>query len=181
MLTSNPPSLSATIAAMSGIATFGSLVFTAAGSYTLSASSSGLTGATSNSFTVSPANASKLVFIAQPSNGVAGTAISPVLVQVQDLYGNIVTGTTSVTLTSVPPAVNGTVTAVNGVATFNNLAFGTSGTYELIALSTGLSGATSISVHDQCGQCLETGLHHAACECSRRHCKSRGGRAGAGC
>jgi hypothetical protein len=118
---------------VSGIATFANLAFTTAGLYTLSASSSGLGGSTSSPFTISPSTASKLVFTVQPSNGNSGTAISPVVVQVQDQYGNVVTGTTSVTLTSSTSGVNATVAVVNGVATFSGLLFSSVGNYTLIA------------------------------------------------
>jgi hypothetical protein len=46
-------SSTATASAVNGVATFGSLVFNAASSYTLTASDGSLTGATSNSFTIS--------------------------------------------------------------------------------------------------------------------------------
>jgi hypothetical protein len=49
---SNPAGVTATQAAVNGTATFSALVFSAPGSYTLSASSTGLPGVSSNSFTV---------------------------------------------------------------------------------------------------------------------------------
>ena len=51
-LASNPAAVTASAAAVSGVASFNNLIFTTANSYTLTASSSGLTGATSSSFTV---------------------------------------------------------------------------------------------------------------------------------
>ncbi len=68
--------------------------------------------------------ATQLKFTSQPSNGLAGTAIGPVLVQVQDTNGNlVVTSNASVTMTSNPAGVTIQVNAVNGVAAFNNVTF----------------------------------------------------------
>jgi uncharacterized membrane protein len=53
-LTSNPSGISASTAAVNGVATFSSLVAATAGNYTFIAGSSGLTSATSNSFSVNP-------------------------------------------------------------------------------------------------------------------------------
>ena len=78
-------SSTATATASSGVATFSGLIIDTAGSYTLSATDGSLTGATSNSLTISPAAASKLVFGQQPTNATAGVAISPaVTVKVED-------------------------------------------------------------------------------------------------
>src|SRR5215472_13763942 len=109
-----------TVAAVNGVATFSNLVFTAAGSYTLTAASTGLTSATSNAFTIGAGAATKLVFTTQPANGSAGTSLANVVVQVQDASGNVVTGSSaSITITSTPAGVGGTTTvaAVGGVAT----------------------------------------------------------------
>jgi hypothetical protein len=84
-----------------------------------------------------------------PSSGTAGTVLSPVIVQIEDENGSPVTGSTaSVTISSSPAGVSGTLTvnAVNGVATFSNLILSTSGTYTLTAASSGLSSANSTSI-----------------------------------
>ena len=73
--------------------------------------------------------AAKVVFTVQPSNAVAGAAITPAMqVAVQDAQGNTVTtATTSITLAIGTNPASGTlagtttVAAVNGVATFSNL------------------------------------------------------------
>ena len=115
----------------SGVATFANLSVNLAGSKTLTASGTGLSPATSGSFTVSPAAASKLMFTTQPGAGIAGAALSaqPV-VTLQDPSGNTVTGTAqNVTLAiQTNPAggtLSGTTTvAVNtltGLATFSGL------------------------------------------------------------
>ena len=69
---------SGTRALSSGVATFGSLNIQTAGTYTLTASLTGLTSATSGSFTVSPNVPYQLVFGTQPTNIVAGQTDYPV-------------------------------------------------------------------------------------------------------
>jgi uncharacterized repeat protein (TIGR03803 family) len=144
-----------TVAAVNGVATFNNLSLTTAGNYTVNATDGALTGATSSSFTVSPAAAAKLAFAQQPTNVAAGSTISPaVTVDVEDQYGNIVTGNTSnvtMSIASGPGTLGGTVTvaAVNGVATFSNLSLTTSGSYALSAgdgaLTTATSGSFTVS------------------------------------
>ena len=151
---SGPGSLSGTltVAASSGIATFSNVKLNTAGNYTLSASDGALTGATSSSFTVSPAAASKVVYGVQPSNVTAGVADSPpITVEVEDQFGNIVASdNSSVTLTvaSGPGSLSGTVTvtASGGVATFSNVKFDTAGSYTLTASDGSLTPATSSSL-----------------------------------
>jgi large repetitive protein len=142
-----------TVNAINGVATFSTLSFITPGPYTLTAASAGLTGATSNSFTISAGSGNKLVITAQPpANGTAGQALTPtpaLVVQIQDSIGNVVTGSTAaVTINSTPAGVSGTLTvnAINGVATFSNLVFSTAGTYTLTAASPGLANATSASI-----------------------------------
>ena len=79
---SNPSSgtLSGTLtqSAVSGIAAFPSLSINSSGTgYTLTASATGLTGATSSSFDVTGGSPAKLAFIVQPSNATGGSGISP--------------------------------------------------------------------------------------------------------
>jgi CSLREA domain-containing protein len=138
------------VTTVNGVATFSNLVPTTTGLYTLTASSSGLTGATSSSFTVNAGAASTLQFVQQPTDTTAGTNISPaVTVRVVDAYGNLVTaGSRTVNIgISTGGALSGgsttSVTTVNGVATFNNLAPTAAGLYTLNASSSGLTGATS--------------------------------------
>jgi hypothetical protein len=138
-----------------GVVTFSGCKITTAGTYTLTATDGSLTSATSSSFIVSPAAASKLAFTAQPTNTVAGVAITPaVTVTVQDADGNPVTSgagsTASVTIAIGTNPGGGTlsgtktVAAVAGVATFSGLSIDHVSTgYTLTAASTGLAGATS--------------------------------------
>ena len=140
------------VTASGGIATFSSVSFTTAGTYTLTASSGALANATSTSFVVSASAASKLVFVQQPSDATAGAAISPaVTVQVQDAFGNVaISDTSAVTLAIGTNPGSGTLSgtatqnAVAGVATFNDLSIDKVGTgYTLTAADGALTGATS--------------------------------------
>ncbi len=139
-----------TVNAASGVATFNNLVIDAAGPYTLTASDGMLTGATSGSFTVSPAAAAELAFTGQPGDAMVGRTLGPaVTVTVQDAFGNTVTTDTSsvtISLGSGTFSSGGntvTVAAVSGVATFSSLAVGATGSYTLAASDGSLAGATS--------------------------------------
>jgi uncharacterized repeat protein (TIGR03803 family) len=138
-----------TVAASDGVATFSTVNFRVAGSYTLTASDGSLTPATSNSFTVTPAPASHLIFATQPSNVIAGAANSPsIVLDVEDQFGNLVTSDSSNVTIAVSygaGSASGTLTvaAGGGVATFNNVEIDKSGNYELTATDGGLLEATS--------------------------------------
>ena len=143
----------ATVAAVQGIASFSTLSIDRSGAgYTLSASSGGLTGASSTPFTITTSGATTLGFTVQPSNATAGTAIAPtIIVSARDPLGNTVTSFTgNVTLAiATNPAggvLSGTVTvpAVQGVASFSTLSIDKAATgYTLSASAAGLTGATS--------------------------------------
>ena len=143
----------ATASTVGGIATFSSTVIQTAGTYTLTASSSGLTSANSNSFVISPAAASKLVYGQQPSNAIAGQAIAPpITVLIEDTFGNVTTSTASIALafgtnaggTGTVLSGGGATPAVAGTATFAAVSINHSGTgYTLVASSSGLTSATS--------------------------------------
>jgi signal peptidase I len=144
--TSNPTDASA------GIATFAGCQIDKAGTYTLTATASGLTSAVSTSFTISTGPASRLAFTTSPSGSTVGVAFAtqPV-VTVQDAGGNTVTSSTaSVTLSITPPAGGAILTcaanptsAVAGVATFAGCTIGSPGTYTLTGVSGGLTNAVS--------------------------------------
>jgi hypothetical protein len=137
---------------VNGVATFGDLTINNMGTgYTLSAASGGLPGATSGSFDIT-AGATKLAFIVQPGTTIAGAAIQPTLqVAIQDEFGNTVT--TATTLVTVVIGANpggGTLagtasrSAVNGVATFSDLAINRAGSgYTFVAVAGTLTTATS--------------------------------------
>jgi hypothetical protein len=141
-----------TVAAVNGVATFSNLSIDRAGAgYTLTASSAGLTGATSTPFNITAGTPTKLAFTVQPSNTAATQAISPaVQVTIQDALGNTVNSSANVTVAIGTNPSGGTlsgtttVAAVNGIATFNNLSIDKLGAgYTLTAASAGLTGATS--------------------------------------
>ncbi|MGH6690414.1 MAG: beta strand repeat-containing protein, partial [Gammaproteobacteria bacterium] len=142
-----------TKAGVGGFATFDDLTINRSGTgYTLTASATGLTGATSGPFNINPGPASRLAFTTQPINATAGVAIAPeVQVSVQDALGNLVTGANhTVTVAIGFNAGGGTlsgaapVAASGGVATFPNLSIEKTGTgYTLTASATGLTGTTS--------------------------------------
>jgi RHS repeat-associated protein len=140
-----------TVRTFLGVALFTNLNLTKAGPYTLKAMDGADTSAISSGITIVPAAPSKLVFAQQPSNITAGGTISPVLLDIEDQYGNIVTSNTSRVAISLAGCSSGarlngatTVNAVNGVAVFNNLSMTTAGTYQLEASDAILrSGALS--------------------------------------
>lgn len=144
------------VTATSGVATFSALSLNKAGTgYTLLASAPGVpTGATSQPFDISPANASQLFFAQAPTNAASGAAISPaVQVSVLDAYGNVVTSSSaSVTMTIGTNPSSGTlsgtttVPATAGVSIFSNLSINNAGTgYTLTASSSPLTPVTSAS------------------------------------
>ncbi|HYU00563.1 MAG TPA: hypothetical protein VEK85_09300, partial [Gemmatimonadales bacterium] len=144
---------STTVSAVSGVATFGDLSINTSGTgYTLTATATGLTGATSTPFGITPGPATHLVFSVQPANATAGATLTPaVQVSAQDAAGNTVpsfSGSVTVALGGTNPAggtLAGTTTVptVNGVASFATLSIDKSGSYWLTATATGLSGGTS--------------------------------------
>jgi len=144
-----------TVSAVNGLATFSGLSINNPGTgYTLTASSSGLTGAISSSFNITavPPVATSVAFVQQPTNTQAGANITPaVTVEIRDQFGARLTGATnSVTLAIGTNPGSGTLggtktqAAVNGLATFSGLSIDNAGTgYTLTASSSGLTGATS--------------------------------------
>src|SRR5439155_17112965 len=66
------------VAAVNGVATFANLSINKVGTgFTLSATATGVTSATSGGFNITAGTASQLVFSVQPSNTTAGAAITP--------------------------------------------------------------------------------------------------------
>jgi hypothetical protein len=128
----------------------------AATSYTLTASSTGLTGATSNAFAITPAAADHLLFSQQPTDTPAGGTINPVMVQVVDQFGNVVTnygGSVTLSIGTDPSGGAATLSSASGmltmnfsggVATFSDLSIDLAGTgYTLDATSGSLTAADS--------------------------------------
>src|SRR5439155_9955508 len=117
----------------SGVAAYGVAIFYAltldksGTAYTLTATASGLSAATSAPFDITPGAATHLVFTVQPANTTAGATLTPaVQVAAQDAAGNTVpsfTGSVTLALGGTNPAggvLAGTTTVaeVNGVARF---------------------------------------------------------------
>ena len=140
--------------AVAGIATFSDISIDTTGTYTLSATDGNLAGATSNSFSVNnapPAVSAQLAFGQQPISAAAGSPISPaVSVYLEDASGHIVsTDESLVTIalangaTANAPTGTLSVNAVNGIATFSNIVFTSTGTAALTATDGTLTPATS--------------------------------------
>src|SRR5580704_8252040 len=139
-----------------GVATFAGCQITGkAGTYTLSASATGLSGATSSSFNLSVGAAAQLAFSTQPGGGANGATWSTQpAVSVEDSGGNVVStnNTASITLAiATQPAGGGTLfcsanpkTAAGGVATFAGCKItGKAGSYTLSASGAGFSATSN--------------------------------------
>jgi hypothetical protein len=147
-----------TINATNGVATFdGCQITGSVGSYTITATSSGLSAALSAAFVISVADATQLVFITQPDDGVDGENLSaqPVLA-FEDIGGNVVSAIppTSVTLSIGRQSGSGATldcdslvdSSDSGIASFANCAIvGQIGTnsYALTASAPGFASVTS--------------------------------------
>jgi autotransporter-associated beta strand protein len=123
---------------------YGLAMLETAGSYTLSVTVGGSTTAGGAVVTVVPAAAARLAFVAQPVSTPTGVKLPAVSVAIQDAYGNTLTSdnTDPVTLSASGPGdflagSTVTATAVNGVATFNNLTLVVPGNYALAAIVPG--------------------------------------------
>ena len=146
---------SLTVTASQGLATFSGLTLTtAATGYTLAASSSGLSGATSSAITVTPAAATQLVISQQPPSSVVVNSSFGLQATIEDAYGNVVTSagnTVKVALANNPAGakLGGTlsVKASQGVAKFSGLTLNKVGTgYTLQLSSSGLAGAVTNAI-----------------------------------
>jgi hypothetical protein len=139
------------VVAVNGMATFSNLIVNSGGSYVLNATDGALTAAKSSSIAVNAAPGSQLAIIKTPTSGTAGKALaSPLQIAIEDQFGNVITSNTSIITVAVnsgPGAIAPTstvsVAAVNGVATFSNLIFNTSGTYTLKVTQGSLTSAAS--------------------------------------
>src|SRR5207253_626441 len=144
------------VAAVNGVATFSGLSIDKAGTgYTLVASSTGLTNQTSSAFNITAGTSTQLVFSVQPTNTVAGAAITPAIqVTAQDGSGNTATGFTgNITLAIGTNPGSGTLAgtlshaAVGGVATFSGLSIDKAGTgYTFTATGAGSTTSTAFNV-----------------------------------
>ncbi len=143
---------------VSGLATFAGLSVNLAGSKTLSATSAGLTGATSSLFVVSAAAPAALaVSGGSGQHAAVGTAFaSPLQATVTDAFGNPVPG---VSVTFTPPASGASAvmtgspatTDASGVASAAATANGTAGTYAVTAAAATLAPASFALTNDPLG------------------------------
>jgi hypothetical protein len=135
---------------VNGIADFQDLSVDRAGTYTLSASDDGSI-ITSGTLTVLPAAASKLVFLSQPQDTDVGIVFNPIVVGVEDQFGNIVAkGRRTVKLTLVPASGGAKLRGnraetTKGLATFEHLTAAAAGIYMLKATEGKLPFAVSDS------------------------------------
>ena len=145
--------------AVAGVATFANCQITGtagAGTYTLSATRTGLTSGTSSGVAITPGTATKLVLTTQPGGGANGANLTtqPV-VKVEDANSNTVTSNAdaiTLAIASQPgtgatlACTNNPLTASGGVASFAGCKIvGTIGSYTLTASDAPLPTATSNS------------------------------------
>lgn len=144
-----------TVATVNGVATFTDLVLSGTvGNFTLTFTPTSLTSATSSSFALSAGAASKAMITTQPSGAVNGSAFTtqPVI-RITDAGGNTITSSSAnivVSIASGTGTLSGTTTvvAVNGVATFTNLAISGTGNYTLtFTPAGGLTAVTSSTIN----------------------------------
>jgi len=144
------------VAAIGGEATFSNVTISRAGDgYTLTSSASGLSGATSNAFNMTPGAPTQLAFTVQPGTALAGRTIPGFpTVEIRDVNGDTITADNSTQVTMAIKSgtgtsgatLSGTVTktASNGVVTFDDLGIGLGGSdYVLTASATGLTDGDS--------------------------------------
>jgi alpha-tubulin suppressor-like RCC1 family protein len=141
-----------TVTAETGVVSFSTLSIGTVGTgYTLTASATGLTSATSAAFDVMAGAATQLAFTVEPSDVAAGASISPTLeITARDAAGNTATGFTgNVTIAIGTNPVGGTLSgtttaaATAGVASFASLSIDNAGSGYTLTASSSLTSATS--------------------------------------
>jgi hypothetical protein len=147
---------SVNVTADNGVATFANLAHDASGTISIDFNSSGLTGATSGSVSITPASATVLAFSTQPSAAAVGSIFGtqPAVIT-QDAYGN---NSTLGLASSVPVSLalsSGTGTLIgtanldigssagDGTVSFTNLEIDVVGGKQLTASASGLTSALS--------------------------------------
>jgi trimeric autotransporter adhesin len=129
-----------TVTDSDGSVTFIDVVINAAGTYTMTANSPGLTAA-GRLVTVVPAAASSLTFVQQPPAVTnAGAVFTPaVTVKVTDQFSNAISNMPVIVSLTGAGTLSGTLsrtTATNGIATFNNLSVNLPGTGDFLTAIT---------------------------------------------
>jgi hypothetical protein len=141
----------ATAPTSGGVAVFSSIILPQAGTYSLTATVSGLVPVQSASFTVNPAPSRQLLLVTQPTDISAGQTLPNVDVQLTDAFGNAVGGVPiTTTLTGSGGVLLGTTTvnsSAQGTALFTGLSIQQVGQYSLSVAAPGVGSVTSNSFH----------------------------------
>jgi hypothetical protein len=126
---------------------------TVAGTYQLEASAGALQPSPQVSVTVNPGSATQIALTATPSTLTAKTQRAQIQAAVEDSYGNVIPGQTTVQLTLNPPAggsLDATQTNIEGgpslIANFTPTGSSTQVQVQATAPALGLSGSTTIQV-----------------------------------
>jgi hypothetical protein len=131
----------------SGVATFSGCDITAAGSYSLSATATGIVTGSSGSFNVGAGPKAQLVYTAGPTTATAGIAfVLQPKVTIEDAYGNTETANADTVSLSIAPGTGTvgatlgctTAQAVAGVATFSGCSINKSGVGYTLTASDGI-------------------------------------------
>src|ERR1017187_7669881 len=129
-----------------GVATFNNLSINVVGTnYALLASSTNSLSVTGNTFTVTAASASKLIYPVQPpTTGVAGVTLTTFTAQVADQFNNSIAAngvpiTMSLTTGTFASGTTSSNSDVNGSASFSDLVITNAGNNTLIASAPGLT------------------------------------------
>jgi hypothetical protein len=139
--------------AVNGLASFPGVAVDKVGTYRLSASSAGLTPATSANFSIVADAPNRLRILIEPVDGSAVEKLKPVQVAIQDSFGNTVTSSIATVTMALQPhvtnaALSGTVSvnAVGGVANFSDLSVNRAATsFVLQASSAGLPQINTVA------------------------------------
>ncbi len=145
------------VAATNGVASFSGLQITNAGNLTITASDTsraGVTTATTNPITVSPAVTSQLVISTQPAGSITAGGTVGLGVTLEDQFNNVVSSgtgsndTISVALSSGSFASGTTsVAATNGVASFSGLKITNAGNLTITASDTSRAGVSTATTN----------------------------------
>lgn len=134
-----------TLATTGGVANFTDLTIDQAGGYSFTVTDGSLTALTSNPFVINAAAPAKLAFITQPTDTAVGQAIAGFGVMVEDQFGNPVDDSSTISITSTPAGITGSVAANHGLAEFTTVTPSTAGSFTLTATDGSLIAATSDS------------------------------------
>ena len=121
-----------------------------AGAFSVTASSTALSGTASFALTNLPVGSSLLAFVQQPADTSAGATISPVVVGLTDGGGNpVANASVTLSLSGSTAMLGGALTAItgaNGQATFGDLSITAAGSYRLMAVSGSITAVSNVFV-----------------------------------